>query len=39
MSVELQEEVGGKILILTLSDKLAKEDYAHEGCLRGARTT
>ena len=29
MSVELHEEAGGKILILTLSGKLTKEDYAH----------
>jgi hypothetical protein len=29
MSVELHEEAGGKILILNLSGKLAKEDYAH----------
>ena len=29
MSVELHEEAGGKILTLTLSGKLAKEDYAH----------
>ena len=28
MSVELHEEAGGKILILTLSGKLTKEDYA-----------
>ena len=29
MSVELHEETGGKILILNLSGKLSKEDYAH----------
>ena len=29
MSVELQEEAGGKILILNLSDKLTREDYAN----------
>ncbi|HEV3439987.1 MAG TPA: STAS/SEC14 domain-containing protein [Gemmata sp.] len=29
MSVELHEEAGGKILILNLSGKLAKEDYGH----------
>lgn len=29
MSVELHEEAGRKILILTLSGKLTKEDYAH----------
>lgn len=29
MSVELYEEAGGKVLILNLSGKLAKEDYAH----------
>ena len=29
MSVELHEEAGGKVLILNLSGKLAKEDYAH----------
>lgn len=29
MAVELREEAGGKVLILTLSGKLAKEDYAH----------
>jgi len=29
MSVELLEEAGGKILILNLNGKLAKEDYAH----------
>ncbi len=29
MSVELHEEAGGKILILKLSGKLTKEDYAH----------
>ena len=29
MSVELHKEAGGKILILNLSGKLAKEDYAH----------
>jgi hypothetical protein len=29
MSVELHEEAGGKILILNLNGKLAKEDYAH----------
>ena len=28
MSVELHEEAGGKILILNLSGKLTKEDYA-----------
>ena len=28
MSVELHEEAGGKILILTLSGKIMKEDYA-----------
>lgn len=28
MSVELHEESGGKILILSLSGKLAKDDYA-----------
>jgi hypothetical protein len=28
MAVELREEAGGKILALTLSGKLAKEDYA-----------
>ena len=28
MSVELHEEAGGKILILTLTGKLTKEDYA-----------
>ncbi|MEO8165057.1 MAG: STAS/SEC14 domain-containing protein [Betaproteobacteria bacterium] len=29
MSVELREEAGGKVLILNLSGKLVKEDYAH----------
>lgn len=29
MAVELREEAGGKILVLNLSGKLAKEDYAH----------
>ncbi len=29
MAVELHEEAGGKILTITLSGKLAKEDYAH----------
>ena len=29
MSVELQEEAGGKILILNLSGRLTREDYAH----------
>ena len=29
MSVELREEAGGKILILNLSGKLTKQDYAH----------
>ena len=29
MSVELHEEAAGKILILNLSGKLTKEDYAH----------
>ncbi len=29
MSVELQEEAGGKILILNLSGKLTREDYAN----------
>jgi hypothetical protein len=29
MAVELREEMGGKVLILNLSGKLAKEDYAH----------
>ncbi len=29
MSVELHEETGGKILILNLSGKLTKEDYAN----------
>ena len=29
MSVELHEEAGGKVLILNLNGKLAKEDYAH----------
>ena len=28
MSVELHEEAGGKILILNLSGKLTKDDYA-----------
>ncbi len=27
MSIEMHEELGGKILIVTLSDKLVKEDY------------
>jgi len=29
MPVKLHEEEGGKVLILNLSGKLAKEDYAH----------
>ncbi len=29
MSVNLQEQAGGKILVLKLSGKLAKEDYQH----------
>ena len=29
MSIELHEEADGKILIVNLSGKLAKEDYAH----------
>jgi hypothetical protein len=29
MSVELHEEAGGKILVLTLSGTLSKDDYAH----------
>ena len=29
MAVELHEEAGGKLLILTLSGKLMKDDYAH----------
>lgn len=29
MSVELHEEAGGKLLILSVSGKLVKEDYAH----------
>lgn len=29
MSVALHEEAGGKILVIALSGKLAKEDYAH----------
>ncbi|OWK39801.1 STAS/SEC14 domain-containing protein [Fimbriiglobus ruber] len=29
MSVQLHEDAAGKILMLTLSGKLAKEDYAH----------
>ncbi len=29
MAVELHEEADGKIVILNLSGKLAKEDYAH----------
>ncbi len=29
MAVELHEEADGKVLILTLSGKLTKEDYAH----------
>ena len=29
MSIELHEEAAGKILILNLSGKLTKEDYAH----------
>ena len=29
MSVELREEAEGKVLILNLSGKLTKDDYAH----------
>jgi len=29
MAVELHEEAGGKLLVLTLSGKLMKDDYAH----------
>ena len=29
MSVELHEEAGGKVLVLNVSGKLVKEDYAH----------
>ena len=29
MAVQLHEEVGGKVLAITLTGKLTKEDYAH----------
>ena len=29
MSIELQQEVGGKILMVKLTGKLVKQDYEH----------